>query len=1519
MRQIYFSNVKKNIFCTLFLISFFTNNSQTLIITSPVATASYCAGSVINISYSVSPGTFSAANVFSVQISDNTGSFAGAPSTIGVLTSSVNGTIPSTLPSTLLTSGLYRFRMVSSAPPTFGSDNGADQTIVSLNINTPTVTGATFCQSETLTVTYSLPSCNFVNTPSANVFSVQLSNALGNFSSPVVIGTLTTISGGAIVCTIPPGTSPGTGYRVRLVSSSPAVISPDNGTNITVVAVTGNPAVFGNGRWNVYCYNSRNDFTTNYSGFYTEALLSFNTTNRWATNASPSSVATATGASSPYVGCSIPVGNCSFSSKRTNIPCGHYQIDINAHRQEVYLIINGSTVFTHTVGGDAHTAVYSGMIVPTDEIEIRCATLSGTGNLQVTFTRLSQINMSPPVTICAGTSGTLSATNAFTNVAVNYAWTPTNTASPPTGSTTVNVTPTVNTTYTVFATEPVSGCITASNTVLVTVALLPSPAIAISSPTICSGFNSTNLTATGAITYTWSPPTGLNTTTGNIVIASPTVNTTYTVSASNNCAIRTATRLVAVRLPASTPSPTAFGNNVWNVFCYNSVNFTNLFGFYAETNLSFNTTNRWSATTFPSNATASGPDAAYNGCILANLNQSNVYRRTGFACGYYRIDLSHDDNFTAFVNGVQVFQHLSVNDAHTGIWTGFLGNSSTVEFRHANSIGTTNSLTVTFVNVPIPSLSPPVTICAGSTATFTAAQIAGLTYVWSPTVNISPTTGTVIVSSSSVSTNYTCTVTDLSTGCSAATTVSLTLNGLPTTSVTPTTSTINCVSQNYTLSAGGANTYSWSPAAGLSATTGHSVIASPAVTTVYTVTGNNNCASLTATANVNVLALVNPSVVPTGVWNAYAYNTTVITPTNYFGYYTENGTGASGYDFNTALRWPSSSSPSAAVTSTLGAGYLGCVLPTDNWNLVFRRQGFTCNTYTIFALNNDKQVTILINGTQVASRSASSSSAALWVGSLAPTTTVEIRLSQTTGLTASLNVRFVPQTSAGSPITWGGTVSTDWFNASNWCGGSLPTLSDHVIIHNSGPFFQPVIAGPGANCADLTIVGARAAVTNSTSAIPNASLSILGPNLLTISGNWNGFGTFNAGTGTVSMVGTGAKQVNCSAPETFFGLSLNNTGNITFSSGTHRIAGNLDFNSGIVIQNGVLQFLTGATATDAHNNSYVDGPVVKFGNQAFTFPLGKGGLYRPIGISAPALVSDNFTAQYFNSDAHPLYTFSLTDVSIHRVSRCEYWILNRTGGSSIARVIMSWDINSCGVGDINDLLVARWDAGQVKWKDHGNSLTTGNTTSGTMSSSSPISLFSPFTLGTKSSSNILPISLIDFSADCAEGQVSLNWSTATEKNNLYFTIERSIDGADWLEVKRIYTEGNSYTKKTYSITDDVFTDSTFYYRLTQVDRDGTKETFKIVSATCEPQSDSFRFYPNPAKQEVYLFFNVSEDHPDAVITVIDQLGRTCLVKKHELKKGGNAFTLPLNLEPGVYYISFSSYKFKGSVKKLVIE
>ena len=256
---------------------------------------------------------------------------------------------------------------------------------------------------------------------------------------------------------------------------------------------------------------------------------------------------------------------------------------------------------------------------------------------------------------------------------------------------------------------------------------------------------------------------------------------------------------------------------------------------------------------------------------------------------------------------------------------------------------------------------------------------------------------------------------------------------------------------------------------------------------------------------------------------------------------------------------------------------------------------------------------------------------------------------------------------------------------------------------------------------------------------------------------------------------------------------------------------------------------------NASNSSYVQGTIVKFGNQAFTFPLGDNGLYRPIAISAPVSTSDNFTAQFIYADPSPSFTHTSKDASIDHISRCEYWILNRTGGSSIVNVTLSWNSNSCGVNSQADLIVDTLDAGQVKWKDHGNGATTGNTTAGTVISGSLVTVFSPFTIGSSSALNPLPVELIDFTAKCVNEGTELNWSTASEKNNDYYIIEKSKQGIEWDELSRMKpSQGKSQIKK-YSYLDRDNESTQNYYRLTQVDLDGKRKYLKPLLPNVIPR------------------------------------------------------------------------------------
>jgi hypothetical protein len=90
-----------------------------------------------------------------------------------------------------------------------------------------------FCTGDTFKVKTS------VNHPfrSANVFSVQLSNASGSFASPTVIGTKTANGNDSITCVIPLTTTAGNGYRIRIVASAPADTSDNNGLNIRIKSI----------------------------------------------------------------------------------------------------------------------------------------------------------------------------------------------------------------------------------------------------------------------------------------------------------------------------------------------------------------------------------------------------------------------------------------------------------------------------------------------------------------------------------------------------------------------------------------------------------------------------------------------------------------------------------------------------------------------------------------------------------------------------------------------------------------------------------------------------------------------------------------------------------------------------------------------------------------------------------------------------------------------------------------------------------------------------------------------------------------------------------------------------------------------------------------------------------------------------------------------------------------------------------------------------------------------------------
>ncbi|MCC7303266.1 MAG: PKD domain-containing protein [Bacteroidia bacterium] len=173
---------------------------------------------------------------------------------------------------------------------------------------------------------------------------------------------------------------------------------------------------------------------------------------------------------------------------------------------------------------------------------------TSTQTVTVSSTSVPTVNLNAnPNPVCQGGNTILSASGANA-----YTWSPSTFLNATTGSS-VTCTPTVSTTYTVTGTT--NGC-TGTNTL--TVNITPGPTVTISPPssTLCSG--SQNLTASGANTYSWSPATYLNATTGSTVVSTPLSSVTYTVSGTDvNGCVSTGTAVITV--PGLNPLPLVEG------------------------------------------------------------------------------------------------------------------------------------------------------------------------------------------------------------------------------------------------------------------------------------------------------------------------------------------------------------------------------------------------------------------------------------------------------------------------------------------------------------------------------------------------------------------------------------------------------------------------------------------------------------------------------------------------------------------------------------------------------------------------------------------------------------------------------------------------------------------------------------------------------------------------------------------------------------------------------------------------
>jgi hypothetical protein len=179
----------------------------------------------------------------------------------------------------------------------------------------------------------------------------------------------------------------------------------------------------------------------------------------------------------------------------------------------------------------------------------------------------------------------------------------------------------------------------------------------------------------------------------------------------------------------------------------------------------------------------------------------------------------------------------------------------------------------------------------------------------------------------------------------------------------------------------------------------------------------------------------------------------------------------------------------------------------------------------------------------------------------------------------------------------------------------------------------------------------------------------------------------------------------------------------------------------------------------------------------------------------------------------------------------------------------------------------------------------------------------------------LPIELTSFEGKSNDNSISISWTTQTEMNNDYFTLERSTNGASFEEIARVDGNGSTIEHHDYSFTDLNPSRGTNYYRLKQTDFNGQSETFHLISIEFNnsPSGCVLNVYPNSTESNLTITFSdCPEDNNGTIyIQVFDAQGRIIMTAIPERNgQGGFTCTLQLNdnLNKGLYFIRSSSSK-----------
>ena len=332
--------------------------------------------------------------------------------------------------------------------------------------------------------------------------------------------------------------------------------------------------------------------------------------------------------------------------------------------------------------------------------------------------------------------------------------------------------------------------------------------------------------------------------------------------------------------------------------------------------------------------------------------------------------------------------------------------------------------------------------------------------------------------------------------------------------------------------------------------------------------------------------------------------------------------------------------------------------------------------------------------------------------------------------------------------------------------------------------------------------------------------------------------------GLTLFSGATAQEISGEQISYFYDVNFNNSTigpNAIILKNSITIANNAEFNDGIVKTEttaATIIFENEAIASNASNDSFVDGVVLKEGDTDFDFPVGDSGFLRPTLMSAPEAPSAIFTAEYIFENPNQTYPLENKGPNIELVNDSEYWIVENSSGAEEVFITLSWNdaVTPAAIlsGAPDAIHVVRWSEANEIWEDLGGVVDVVNTRVTTFAA---IEEYGVFTLALTTSNDsavddYLIYNVITPNSDGVHDYFTIKGieNLANNKVQIY-----NRWGAKVFSTTRYDTTGNVFrgnSDKGLLITDksDLLPSGTYFYILTfdRFELDGTSEEVRKV-------------------------------------------------------------------------------------------